>query len=1832
MVRSALARGAIAPLWEVQTAKLQTDAGDPKAGLTEEERAGRDGQLAAPLTGATQTFRPVALDLDGDGIEVTDKAHGVAFDVDDTGYLKQTAWVQGDDALLVLDRNYNGQFDSGKELFSNGAVALSRRGLAGLNWVDANYDGKLTAADPVWDELKLWRDLNQNGRQEDGEVQTLDALGVTELNYAMSTFTQNGVKKQLASPDLDADSQGTRVSVVPEGILVQASENGHLSLLVTRIDDKTAVEANRDGVTGYEDVEIIVSGADLLANDTLGGILGRDLTITGLTNFRHGTGFIDANGFVHFMPEANYAGDAAGFDYVAQAANGQTGTSTVDITLQNVNDAPTLDHVDHTTRPVFGYTPVVYSAADEWGGGGQYVSGGNPIYEPYAIRRDWNWEGGYTETIVYNPPPGQWNYEYHTTPIATEDSGAGRVTGADVDDPATSLTYEIVNQPQYGSVSLNADGSFQYTSWKEPGVPSDRIVYNGQYAGTKDGTLYYPGNLPGQAVYPTTDVFQVKITDPHGASTIQSISVPHYGPYLPPTPPGGGGGGKKPIAVDLNGNGFEFVDVDDSNVFFDVNGDGWKHRTSWIGKDDGLLAHDIDGDGKIDKPGEISFARYKDGAQSDLEGLRAFDSNGDGRFSALDDKWAKFGVWQDANQNGVTDPGEFRTLAEMGVAAVNLTSDGKFEIINGQTVHGVGSMTKADGSEIAIADVTFAYSNETQVPQGDGTTQPVNTSPFSPSGEEIVGTEGKDLILGKNGNNIVKGLGGDDVIFEDGGDDIIDGGDGNDLIYAGADNDLVMGGAGDDAIYAGLGSDVVFGGEGHDAIFAEGGNDVVFGGAGNDLIAGGDGNDVLSGDDGDDQIYGESGSDALFGGAGNDGLLGMDGNDRLDGGTGNDLLDGGAGADEMLGGAGDDTYGVDDAADTVTELANEGLDTVRTTLDGYTLGANVENLTLTGSADLEGHGNALDNVLIGNRGDNTLVGGAGNDRLDGGLGADRLVGGAGDDTYLVDNVGDMVVEQAGEGVDTVTASVSYALAANVENLLLTGTGNIDATGNELDNRLIGNAGDNRLDGGAGADVMAGGRGNDTYVVDQIGDVVTENAAEGMDTVISGIDYALGGNIENLILSGASDLHGTGNELDNVIIGNAGNNVLDGGSGADTLSGGAGDDIYVVDNVGDVVREFFGEGTDSVLASVSFVLPEHVENLTLTGDAVIDGAGNDLDNILVGNDVANVLDGAAGADAMIGGAGDDIYYVDSLSDRVIETVDGGNDTVRTTVRFTAPDNVERIELLGSDHIDATGNALDNVLVGNGGNNRLDGGTGADAMAGGAGDDDYIVDNAGDTVVEVFNAGTDTIYTSVSYVLPENVENLILTGNGNIGAGGNGADNVLIGNAGDNFISGGGGNDRLDGQAGNDTLDGGQGNDVLIGGTGNDTYLINLGDGLDRIDDVSGTDTVRFGTGLSLDNVALRITETNGVYTAHVRVLDAGGCEQPDQGFDFAVSVDRCGRVVSPIEHFQFADGSIKTFDDLLIKTRITYGTPWATAITTGRDDDIIVGGPRNNVIRSGTGNDIVYAGSGSDTVYGEGGDDYLQGGTGNDTLDGGCGVDVLAGSNGKDVLRDLGGSNALFGGSQNDQIEAGAGNDFIAGGKHDDTIQAGGGANVIAFNWGDGRDVVLPSVGASNTLSLGGGIDERDLVFRKTGSDLVLSTGGSSQITLKDWYAAAGNQTVDKLQVVESVPYWGCGQTSPTGWDIDTFDFKALVQQFDAARTANPKLSQWSLMSGLLDAHLSSSDSAALGGELATRYAAGGEATISLGVAQEALKDAHFGSQAQAVGSRFDSNVCGYRLG
>src|SRR5262245_23161249 len=267
--------------------------------------------------------------------------------------------------------------------------------------------------------------------------------------------------------------------------------------------------------------------------------------------------------------------------------------------------------------------------------------------------------------------------------------------------------------------------------------------------------------------------------------------------------------------------------------------------------------------------------------------------------------------------------------------------------------------------------------------------------------------------------------------------------------------------------------------------------------------------------------------------------------------------------------------------------------------------------------------------LPGLGGNDALSGGDGNDILDGGAGIDSMSGGLGKDVYLVDDGADSVLESAGEGADTVFASIDVALlASNVENLVLL-SGALLGRGNDLANVIVGNGGNNVLDGGSSNDVMFGGAGNDSYAVDSGLDGVIENVGEGSDTVYSTVDLVLAANVENLVLQGSADLQGYGNGLNNAIYGNAGNNILDGGAGADGMIGGAGNDVYYVDNAADGVVENVGEGNDAVFATAHFALSANVETLVLQGSANLQGYGNDLANTLYGNSGNNILNGGTG---------------------------------------------------------------------------------------------------------------------------------------------------------------------------------------------------------------------------------------------------------------------------------------------------------------------------------------------------------------------------------------------------------------------------------------------------------------------------------------------------------------------------------------------------------------------------------------------------------------------------
>ena len=810
----------------------------------------------------------------------------------------------------------------------------------------------------------------------------------------------------------------------------------------------------------------------------------------------------------------------------------------------------------------------------------------------------------------------------------------------------------------------------------------------------------------------------------------------------------------------------------------------------------------------------------------------------------------------------------------------------------------------------------------------------------------FAGGLGDFALTGNSGTNTIAGGAGNDTLYGGGGTDRLVGGAGDDtylidspivVIREGAGSidtvltslssftlasnvenlsytlaDWVTPGSGD---FTGAGNNAankIVGGDGNDNLLGLNGNDTLDGGAGANTLAGGLGNDTYyvgasdvvneNPSEGTDTVItalanftlaanvenltytGSADLDAM-GNAGNNSLAGGAGNDSLSGLDGNDTLDGGAGADTMAGGLGNDTYTVDDAGDSVNENPGEGTDTVNTALSSYTLTGNVERLNYTGSGDFTGSGNAIANTIAGGAGNDNLLGLEGNDTMDGGAGADTMAGGLGNDTYTVDDAGDSVNENPGEGTDTVKTTLSsYTLGSNLENLTYTGAGDFTGTGNVLANTitgasgndsldggngndrlhggsgtdtlsggngndqlygedgndsLYGGEGNDTLDGGAGNDTMTGGTGSDKFVFTAadgpsggavLGEIADFSSSDGdkIDLTFDAID---GGPVDPFSFIGSGAFAGVAGQLRYAIDGSGGVNI-EGDTNGDSLA----DFSIAVDGVSSLVdSDFVTHGIDTDAAS--FTLAPTTQNLIYTGAGDFAGTGNGLANAITGNigeDTLtglagnDTLDGGAGDDSLIGGLGNDTYVVDSPSDLVVENPGEGTDTelVTTAGTYTLADNVEKMTFTGAGDFSGIGNADGNTIMGGDGNDTLYGAGGADRLAGGAGDDTYLVDDAGETVSEGGRAGSDTVLTTLAnWTLSGNVENLTYTGPGFTGAGA--GDFTGTGNSLANVIVGGSGDDSLSGLKGDDTLMGGAGNDTLDGGAGKDEVAGGLG---------------------------------------------------------------------------------------------------------------------------------------------------------------------------------------------------------------------------------------------------------------------------------------------------------------------------------------------------------------------------------------------------------------------
>jgi Ca2+-binding RTX toxin-like protein len=471
----------------------------------------------------------------------------------------------------------------------------------------------------------------------------------------------------------------------------------------------------------------------------------------------------------------------------------------------------------------------------------------------------------------------------------------------------------------------------------------------------------------------------------------------------------------------------------------------------------------------------------------------------------------------------------------------------------------------------------------------------------------VILTTGADLYTGTTNGDTILALAGADTVNGGAGNDVIEAGDDNDTVNGDAGDDTVTGGRGNDAINGGLGTDTAVY-TGHRAWYlvstdANTGVTTV-----TDTRVGGDGTDSLTAVErlrfadttlslpviltaAADTYTGTATDDVVYALAGNDTINGGAGNDSLYGAAGNDSLDGGAGADVLVGGIGDDTLVIDNVADVVVENAGEGTDTVRSSVTVAALADNVENLVLTGSAALDGAGNALNNVLTGNTGNNVLTGGQGNDTINGGTGNDTAVFSGNRAGYnIVVNVAAANITVTGaDGVDTLTSIenflfddglISAPILLSVNGDTWNGTalddevyglgGSDTLNGNDGADRLTGNAGNDSLNGGAGDDVLwggagddilNGGAGNDTAVYSDATSAVSVSLATTNRQQTGGAGRDTLSSIENLVGSSFNDtLTGDGNA--NTLQGGAGNDSLNGGAGNDVLAGGLGNDTLV----------------------------------------------------------------------------------------------------------------------------------------------------------------------------------------------------------------------------------------------------------------------------------------------------------------------------------------------------------------------------------------------------------------------------------------------------------------------------------------------------------------------------------------------------------------------------------------------------------------------------------------------------------------------------------------------
>ena len=1098
-----------------------------------------------------------------------------------------------------------------------------------------------------------------------------------------------------------------------------------------------------------------------------------------------------------------------------------------------------------------------------------------------------------------------------------------------------------------------------------------------------------------------------------------------------------------PLVIDLDGDGTVETNKENSTVHFDHDNNGFAESTGWVGKDDGLLVRDINGNGQIDNGTELfgnnSVLSSGEKAANGFEALADLDSNNDGVFNSSDTAWDDVKVWKDSNGNGIVDEGELLTLTQAGVSGINLDyQDSTTTDENGNQHNQTGTFIKADGTTGSIHDVWFDADyadtvNKVEITIPDNIKDMPNISGFGNvcSLQEAMAQdesgELKALIeqyMTETNAAVRKGM-IDKIIFHWTGVQDIDPLSRKPSYFADDNNPL------EDARYLEalerfLGEKYSnrywFGREDQNpheqaAKYLLQGYDILAAYVSNELEAQTHCKTLLENIkltwNEETQVW-----DIDISGAVN--IL-------------NSL------AETNLDSAIATLHFLED----IIEQQNMMVDAINTAFQNQATETNnlqeyylnfgkLENKISNGSDII--YGTDDDNYINGLAGNDKIYGENGNDTLIGGTGNDYLVGGNGSDTYFF---------EGSWGKDSIDNSSTDEKGTNPDKILFgEGISPSDVTILRRANDLI-----LSLHNGADTVTVYGyflEAGTTTNTVDTIefadGTVwdyehvrVAWNAAPvsvGGFVTISGTN----GNDKISGTSGGDFL--SGEKGDDTINANAGNDVIYGGAGNDKLNGGAGDDTYIW-NLGDGLDTIYDAGNNDTISfgdGISFSdlafqcvnnsdLKIFIKNNPNQGIIIQDFLTSNLNykieelTFIDGSqvhlsEIALTLKQLSTGETITGtDFGDTIY------------ANGGNDTVNA----------------GNGNDTIYGGAGFDTIKGENGNDILIGGTGNDRLEGGAGDDTYIynIGDGLDTIYDYQGSSTEGKNDKIKFgegITPSDAifsrkgDNLVITLFNDISQGiiiqdffsnehyqveklefidgtitdlttgltlqqSDGHDKVS-GTSYDDIIYGNRGNDTINGESGNDILIGGKGNDNLSGGNGNDTYIWNFGDGFDRVTDTAGNNIIQFGEGITLENLTFeRSNKGDSTNGDDLYIFVNGDRNQGINLYNFF------GSTAYQNFSLKFADGSTfipkdSGFDFALPEGQIVLdGYSHADTLTGNSQDNTINGSSGNDILIGGRGNDILKGGNDNDTYVWNFGDgfDYISDSSGNNIIEFGEGI-------------------------------------------------------------------------------------------------------------------------------------------------------------------------------------------------------------------------------------------------